>query len=101
MPKTSVQRIVFGVLMSITMAYGMEVYNVALREGGLSAMTDLVFWDALKETAYMWLFVFLFSTCGETAWAAPWPPGSAARRTRPFSAACSSPAAPYSSCARP
>lgn len=62
MPKTSVQRIVFGILMSITMAYGMEVYNVALREGGLSAMTDLVFWDALKETAYMWLFVFLFSS---------------------------------------
>ena len=97
MPKTSVQRIVFGILMSITMAYGMEVYNVALREGGLSAMTDLVFWDALKETAYMWLFVFLFSNL----WGNRLGRALAARRTRPFSAACSSPAAPYSSCARP
>lgn len=44
MPKTKGQGLVFGILMSVTMAYGMEVYNVAL-----------------KEASFMWLFVFLFS----------------------------------------
>lgn len=29
MPKNKVQGVIFGILMSITMAYGMEVYNVA------------------------------------------------------------------------
>ena len=49
------------------MPYGMEIYNVAIKEGyhmaaeGLSSMTALVFWDALKEASYMGLFVFLFS----------------------------------------
>ena len=68
MPKTKTQGIVFGIIMSITMAYGMEVYNVAIKmgftlmEGGLSNMTNIVFWEALKEAAYMWLFVFIFST---------------------------------------
>ena len=61
MPRTKFQRIIFGLIMSITMAYGMEVYNVALKEGGLSQMTNGVFWDALLEASYMWIFVFLFS----------------------------------------
>ena len=61
MPKTKLQGVVFGFLMSVTMAYGMEVYNVALKEGGLSWMTNRVFRDALLEAAYMWLLVFLFS----------------------------------------
>lgn len=61
MLKTKFQGIMFGLIMSITMAYGMEVYNVALKEGGLSQMTNGVFWDALMEAAYMWIFVFLFS----------------------------------------
>lgn len=67
MPKTKTQGIVFGIIMSITMAYGMEVYNLASKmgfatiPGGFSNMTNLVFWDALLETAYMWIFVFLFS----------------------------------------
>ena len=47
--------------MSVTMAYGVEVYNVANKEGGLAQMTNGVFWDALLEAGYMWLFVFLFS----------------------------------------
>lgn len=53
--------------MSITMAYGMEVYNVAWKMGiptmvgGFSNMTNDVFWGALIEASYMWLFVFLFS----------------------------------------
>ena len=53
--------------MSYAMAYGMEVYNIAIKEGvnltvgGLSNMTNAVFLDALKEAAYMGLFVILFS----------------------------------------
>lgn len=62
MPKTKLQGVIFGLIMSVTMAYGIEVYNVALKSGGLSAMTNRVFWYALLEAAYMWLFVFLFST---------------------------------------
>ena len=51
MPKTKLQGVIFGLIMSVTMAYGMEVYNVALKSGGLSAMTNRVFWDALLEAA--------------------------------------------------
>ena len=53
--------------MSYAMAYGMEVYNIAIKEGvnltvgGLSNMTNAVFLDALKEAVYMGLFVILFS----------------------------------------
>jgi hypothetical protein len=68
MPKTKFQGVVFGLLMSYTMAYGMEVYNMAIKLGfnltpsaGFSSMTNLVFWEALKEASYMGLFVFLFS----------------------------------------
>ncbi|MGI6231189.1 MAG: hypothetical protein ACOYJL_09880 [Tractidigestivibacter sp.] len=67
MPKNRAQGIIFGILMSITMAYGMEVYNVAWKmgyptmAGGFSNMTNDVFLSALAEAAYMWLFVFLFS----------------------------------------
>lgn len=31
MPKTKGQGLVFGILMSVTMAYGMEVYNMVLK----------------------------------------------------------------------
>ena len=67
MPKNKVQGIIFGILMSVTMAYGMEVYNVAWKmgvptmPGGFSNMTNDVFLGVLIEAAYMWLFVFLFS----------------------------------------
>lgn len=67
MPKTKFEGVIFGILMSVTMAYGMEVYNVAIKEGflampgGLSNMTNSVFLDALLEAAYMWIFVFIFS----------------------------------------
>ena len=33
MPKNKVQGVIFGILMSITMAYGMEVYNIAWKMG--------------------------------------------------------------------
>lgn len=53
--------------MSYAMAYGMEIYNVAIKlgvnltAGGFSNMTNLIFWEALKEASYMGLFVLLFS----------------------------------------
>ncbi len=67
MGKTREEKIVFGILMSVTMAIGMEVYNVAIKmgyntmPGGLSNMVNQVFPDALVEASYMWIFVFLFS----------------------------------------
>ncbi|MGN1421546.1 MAG: hypothetical protein ACI4XC_08540 [Eubacterium sp.] len=67
MPKTKFQGVVFGLLMSYIMAYGMEVYNVAikmgfnLKNGSFSSMTNIVFWEAFKEALYMGLFVFIFS----------------------------------------
>lgn len=68
MPKTKGQGLVFGILMSVTMAYGMEVYNMALNTGvqavagGLSNLRNGVFLEALKETAYMWVIVLVIST---------------------------------------
>lgn len=68
MPKNKFQAAVFGVIMSYAMAIGMEVYNVALREGvqltpgGLSNMTNSVFLGALEEAWYMGLLVVLFSS---------------------------------------
>ena len=50
MPKNKLQGFIFGLIMSYAMAYGMEVYNVAIREGvplaagGFSNMTNLIFW---------------------------------------------------------
>ena len=67
MPKNKFQGVIFGIIMSYAMAYGMEVYNIAIKKGvnltigGLSNMTNAVFLDALKEAAYMGLFVILFS----------------------------------------
>lgn len=67
MPETRGEKLFFGVVMSITMAVGMEIYNVAismgyaLQPGGLSGMTNTVFPAALAEAAYMWIFVFIFS----------------------------------------
>ncbi|MGN1329448.1 MAG: DUF2798 domain-containing protein [Eubacterium sp.] len=67
MPRTKFQGVVFGLLMSYIMAYGMEVYNVAikmgfnLKNGSFSSMTNIVFWEAFKEALYMGLFVFIFS----------------------------------------
>ena len=67
MPKNRKQGIIFGIIMSYAMAYGMEVYNVAIKEGvnlaagGFSNMTNMIFWDALKKALSMGLFVFLFS----------------------------------------
>lgn len=68
MPRNKVQGVVFGLLMSYVMAYGMEVYNVAIKEGfnlnvgGFSTMTGQVFLGALIEASYMGVFVFITSS---------------------------------------
>ena len=67
MPKNKIQGFIFGIIMSYAMAYGMEIYNVAIKlgvnltAGGVSNMTNLIFWEALKEASYMGLLVLLFS----------------------------------------
>ena len=33
MPKNKFQGFIFGIIMSYAMAYGMEVYNIAIKEG--------------------------------------------------------------------
>lgn len=58
MPKTKFQGFIFGAMMSVVMAYGMELYNVAQKMGGMS---NAVFLPALIETSYMCLFVFAIS----------------------------------------
>lgn len=68
MPQNKTQGIIFGLLMSYAMAYGMEVYNVAIKEGfnlnvgGFSTMTNQVFLGALIEASYMGIFVFITSS---------------------------------------
>ena len=67
MPKTKAQGVVFGLIMSYSMAIGMEVYNIAVKMGfhqnmgGLSSMVNAVFPAALLAASYMGLLVFLFS----------------------------------------
>ena len=54
MPRNKKQELIFGIIMSYVMAYGMEVYNIAISQGidlapgGFSNMTNHVFGDALK-----------------------------------------------------
>ena len=49
MPRTKLQGIIFGIIMSYSMAIGMEVYNIAIKmgfpmqPGGFSSMTNAVF----------------------------------------------------------
>lgn len=68
MPQNKFQKFLFGLIMSYAMAYGMEIYNVAVKlgvnltSGGFSNMTLAVFSDALKETSYMGLLVLLLSS---------------------------------------
>ena len=56
MPKNKKQGIIFGIIMSYAMAYGMEVYNVAIKQGvnltvgGFSNMTNLIFSPICGET---------------------------------------------------
>jgi len=62
MPKTKFQSFIFSAMMSLIMAYGMELYNVSQKMGG---MTNAVFLPALIEASYMCLLVFVISNlCG-------------------------------------
>ena len=68
MPQNKKQGFLFGLIMSYTMAIGMEVYNIAIKmgfhtnPGGLATMTNAVFPAALAEAAYMGLIVLLTSS---------------------------------------
>lgn len=63
MPKTKFQGFIFGIIMSYAMTYGMEVYNITLKEGANLTISSLnsIFLEALKEMTYMGLLVILFS----------------------------------------
>lgn len=68
MPRTKKQGIIFGILMSLFMAYGMEVYNISIRMGynltegaGFSSITYSVFVEAAKEAMFMAIIVFIVS----------------------------------------
>jgi hypothetical protein len=67
MPHSKKQGLLFGIIMSYAMAYGMEVYNTAIKQGfnlnigGLSTMRNSVFLDAAFEALYMGVLVFVFS----------------------------------------
>ena len=74
MPKTKFQGTIFGLIMSYAMAIGMEVYNIAIKEGftlkpgGFSSMTNHVFLDALLEASYMAFFWNMFAAAPFTHW---------------------------------
>lgn len=66
MPRTKKQGIIFGVLMSFLMAYGMEFYNIAIKMGfnltpglGYSSISYEVFVATLKEAVFMCVIVFI------------------------------------------
>lgn len=63
MPQTKKQGILFGLLMSYSMTYGMEVYNTAIAHGfdGLQRMSNAVLVQAFFGTLYMGLIVFIIS----------------------------------------
>ena len=50
MPKTTVQKVIFGLLMSFFMVLAMEMYNTGLRNGGL---TNAGILNALRELPLM------------------------------------------------
>ena len=59
MPKTTVQKVIFGLLMSFFMVLAMEMYNTGLRNGGL---TNAGILNALRELPLMFALCFLTST---------------------------------------
>ncbi|MGN1392386.1 MAG: hypothetical protein ACI4WQ_10430 [Sharpea porci] len=62
------QGMIFSLIMSYSMAIGMEVYNIAyklgyhMQVGGFSSMHNDVFLAALKMASYMGIIVFIIST---------------------------------------
>lgn len=59
MPKTTGQKVLFGLLMSFFMVLAMELYNTGLRNGGL---TNAGILEALRELPLMFVLCFLTST---------------------------------------
>ena len=59
MPKNKAQGIIFGLIMSYSMAIGMEIYNNAIQQGvhlqpgGFTNLTYAVVGKALAEAAFM------------------------------------------------
>lgn len=106
MPKAKAQGTVFKTLVSFFMAYGMEVYNIAIRMGynltveqGFLSITYPVFLKALKEAMGMSVLVFIVSNlvgnrAGPPLWQGTVPPV----RITPISAASCVRQAPYWSC---
>ena len=94
MPKNKTQGIIFGLIMSYSMAIGMEIYNNAIQQGvhlqpgGFTNLTYAVVGKALVEAAFMGALVSWSSPiCGATGWGRGWPQGSVTRRrTTRFSA---------------
>ena len=75
MPKNKFQRFIFGIIMSYAMAYGMEVYNIAIKEGvnltvgGLSNMTNAVFFRRTKRSSLYGIICYsVFKFMGEPNW---------------------------------
>ena len=68
MHQSRTKGIVFGIIMSYAMAFGMEIYNIAVKmgfhaaSGGFTTMTYAVFPAAAAEIGYMGVIVFLFSS---------------------------------------
>lgn len=109
MPNAKAQGTVFKTLVSFFMAYGMEVYNIAIRMGysltveqGFSSITYPVFLKALKEAmgmSGMSVIIFIVSNlvgnrAGPPLWQGTAPPV----RITPISAASCARQAPYWSC---
>ena len=67
MPKNKKQGIIFGIIMSYSMAIGMEIYNNAIQQGihlkpgGFTNLTHGVVGHALLEALFMGLVVILVS----------------------------------------
>ena len=59
MPKTTGQKVLFGLLMSFFMVLAMELYNTGLRNGGL---TNAGILEALRELPLMLVLCFFTST---------------------------------------
>lgn len=70
MPQTKGQGVVFGILMSVFMAYGMELYNVAAKVGG---MENKVFGGAGNRCVYVLCSCLSFPPFLATEWGALWP----------------------------
>lgn len=67
MPKNKKQGILYGLMMALFMTFGMEIYNVGIRNGlhalpgSFSNMTNAMFLEVLHDFSFMWLFAYVYS----------------------------------------